>query len=200
MWATPRSENASQSGHPTENKRLPSTKFTDKLRSLIVGVGMKRRAFMTLIGSAATWPLAARALQRGDTPLVGLLFSATKAFYAEQIQAFGHGMRDLGYEEGRNVRFEYRFADGYFDRLPDLAAELIALKPNVVVAAPLPACLAVYRATKTIAIVAFGADLVAFGLAVSLSHPGGNVTGIAKFPEELASKQLDFARELLPQL
>ena len=161
---------------------------------------MKRRAFMTLIGGAATWPLAARALQRDGTPRVTLLFSATKALYAGQIRAFDDGMRGFGYDEGRNIRFIYRFADGYFDRLPGLADELIALRPNVIVAAPLPSCLAVHRATKTIPIVTFGADLVAFGLVASLSHPGGNVTGIAIFPDELASKQLDFARELLPRL
>jgi putative ABC transport system substrate-binding protein len=174
--------------------------FIGKLQLLTLGVGMKRRAFMTLIGGAATWPIVARALQHDAPPLVALLFSATKTFYAGQIRAFSESIRQLGYDEGRNIRFEYRFADGYFDRLPDLAAELIALRPNVIVAVPLPACLAVYRVTKTIPIVAFGADPVAFGLAASLSHPGGNVTGIAIFPDALASKQLDFARELLPRL
>jgi putative ABC transport system substrate-binding protein len=94
---------------------------------------------------------------------------------------------------------EYRFADGYLDRLPALAAELIRLDPNVIVSAPVPANLAVARATSTIPIVmASGADPVHFGLVKSLAHPGGNVTGLTNFAEELASKQIDLMRELLP--
>jgi putative tryptophan/tyrosine transport system substrate-binding protein len=162
---------------------------------------MKRREFITLIGGAVvTRPVAALAQQPDRTPTIGLLFTATETFYARSIEAFREGMRQLGYDEGRNIRFVYRFADGYFDRLPGLAAELILLKPSVIVAYPLPAILAVHRATTTIPIVAFGPDPVGFGLAESLSHPGGNVTGIAVLSELLAAKQLDFARELLPQL
>jgi putative ABC transport system substrate-binding protein len=161
---------------------------------------MRRREFVGLVGGVAAWPLAALAQQPGGRPLVGLLFTAIKPFYAGTIAAFSEGMRKLGYEEGRNIQYEYRFADGYLDRLPDLAAELILLKPSVIVTVPLPASLAVHRLTKTIPIVAFGADPVGFGLVESLSHPGGNVTGIAIFSEALAAKQLDFARELIPRL
>jgi putative ABC transport system substrate-binding protein len=115
--------------------------------------------------------------------------------------AFRDAMRQIGYVEGRNIRFEYRFADGVIDRLPGLAAELVALNPNVIVSGPLPASLAVQKATSTIPIVmGTGADPVGFGLVKSLAHPGGNITGVANFAEELASKQLDLMRELLPRL
>src|SRR5262249_7709288 len=107
----------------------------------------------------------------------------------------------LGYIEGRNVRFEYRFADGVVDQLPRLAAELVALDPNIILSGPLPAHLALQKATTTIPIVmGTGADPVGFGLVKSLAHPGGNITGLANFAEELASKQLDLMRQLLPHL
>src|SRR5712691_8321308 len=101
---------------------------------------------------------------------------------ARNLKAFRDGMHALGRDEGRNIRFEYRFADGYLDRLPGLAAELIFLKPSVIVSSPLPANLAARRTTNTIPIVmATGADPVGFSLVASLSHPGGNVTGLANF-------------------
>jgi putative ABC transport system substrate-binding protein len=110
-------------------------------------------------------------------------------------------MRRLGYVEGSNVRFEFRFADGYLERLPVLAIELVHLSPRVIVSTPLPAHLAAQKATSTIPIVmASGADPVGFGLVASLSHPGGNVTGLANFAEILASKQIDLLREMLPGL
>lgn len=110
-------------------------------------------------------------------------------------------MHALGRDEGRNIRFEYRFADGYLDRLPGLAADLLLLRPDVIVSSPLPANLAAHRATEVVPIVmANGADPVGFGLVASLSHPGANVTGLANFAEVLASKQLDFLRELIPGL
>ncbi len=103
--------------------------------------------------------------------------------------------------EGVNIRLEYRYADGFLDRLPALAAELVSLQPSVIVSAPVPANLAVSKATSTIPIVmANGADPVSFGLVQSLSHPGGNVTGLTNFAEDLASKQIDIMRELLPHL
>ena len=163
---------------------------------------MRRREFITLLGGAAvTWPFGARAQQPDTTPLIGLLFAGTMTSQARNLKAFRDGMHALGRDEGRNIRFEYRFADGYLDRLPGLAAELIFLKPSVIVSSPLPANLAARRTTNTIPIVmATGADPVGFGLVASLSHPGGNVTGLANFAELLASKQLDFLRELLPRL
>ena len=110
-------------------------------------------------------------------------------------------MRQLGYVEGRNIHFEYRFADGVIERLPEMAAELVRLNSSVIVSGPLPANLAVQKATGTIPIVTgTGADPVGFGLVNSLAHPGGNITGVSNFAEELASKQLDIMRELLPRL
>jgi putative ABC transport system substrate-binding protein len=161
---------------------------------------VKRREFIMLLGSAAAWPLAARAERTGE-PLIGVLFAGAEEPNEHNLTAFRDGMRQLGYVEGGNVRFEFRFANGHLDRLPALAVELISLNPRVIVSAPLPAHLAARRATDVIPIVmATGADPVGFGLVASLAHPGGNVTGLANFAEILASKQLDLLRELTPRL
>ncbi len=120
---------------------------------------------------------------------------------AGRYDAFRAGLRELGYVEGVNIRIEYRYADGFLERLPVLAAELVRLQPRVIVSAPVPANLAASKATSTIPIVmANGADPVRFGLVQSLSHPGGNITGLTNFAEDLASKQIDIVRELLPHL
>jgi putative ABC transport system substrate-binding protein len=162
---------------------------------------VKRRAFISLIGGvAAAWPLAARA-QQSSLALVGVLMAGAATTLTKELDTFRDALRSLGHVEGRNVRFEYRFADGYLDRLPGLAAELVRLNPNIIVSSPMPANVAVAKATSTIPIVmASGADPVGFGLVKSLSHPGGNVTGLTNFAEELASKQIDLMRELLPRL
>ena len=162
---------------------------------------MRRREFITLLGSAAAaWPPAARAQQR-EMPLVGILCAGTAQALERDLATFREGMRRLGYVEGSNIRFEYLFADGYLERLPALAIELVQLSPRVIVSTPLPAHLAARKATSTIPIVmASGADPVGFGLVASLSHPGGNVTGLANFAEILASKQIDLLREMLPGL
>ena len=162
---------------------------------------MRRRDFIKVVaGSAAGWPLAARA-QESKPVLVGILQAGSAASNASSLDAFRDAMRQLGYIEGRNIRFEYRRADGVIDRLPSLAAELVALNPNIILSEPLPANLAAQKATRTIPIVmAWGADPVGFGLVKTLAHPGGNITGVANFAEELASKQLDLMRELLPRL
>jgi ABC-type uncharacterized transport system substrate-binding protein len=162
---------------------------------------MQRREFITLVGGAAVFgPLPAWA-QQSLRPLIAILEGASAASMAERYDAFRAELRLLGYVEGRNCSFEYRYADGFLDRLPALAAELVRLNPSVIVSAPLPANLAVRKATSTIPIVmANGADPVAFGLVQSLSHPGGNVTGLTNFAEELASKQLDIIRALLPHV
>jgi putative ABC transport system substrate-binding protein len=163
---------------------------------------MRRREFIALLGGTAlTRPFDASAQQSVGIPIIGLLFAGTEISYARLLKAFREGMRTVGRDEGRNVRFEYRFADGYLDRLPGLAAELLLLKPDVIVSSPLPANLAAQRATSVIPIVmANGADPVGFGLVASLSRPGANVTGLANFAEVLASKQLDLLNELLPRL
>ena len=161
---------------------------------------MRRREFIAAVGGAVTWPLAARA-QQAPVPLVGILLVSTAAANARLLDAFRSGMLELGYVEGRNIRYEYRFADGYLDRLPDLAIDLVRRKPDVIVSAPLPSHMALRQATSTIPIVmANGADPVGFGLVTSLSHPGGNVTGLANFAEVLAAKQIDLLRELIPRL
>ena len=161
--------------------------------------GMRRREFVTLLGgAAAAWPIEARAQQLSSI-LIGFLSASSAAAFTKEIDAFRDGLRKLGYIEGRNVRLEYRFASGDLDELAVLGAELVQLKPNIIVSFALPATLALAKATSTIPIVmASGADPVGFGLVKSLSHPGGNITGLTNFAEELASKQIDVMRELAP--
>lgn len=160
---------------------------------------MRRRDFITgIAGLAAAWPLGARAQ---NIPLIGYLHAGSAASNKEQQDAFRSGMTELGYVEGRNIRYEIRFADGQIDRLPGLAEELVRLNPAVIVSSPLPANTAIKNATSTIPIVmASGADPVKFGLVESLARPGGNVTGMTNFAEELAPKQLDLMQALLPRL
>jgi putative tryptophan/tyrosine transport system substrate-binding protein len=165
---------------------------------------MKRRTFISLVGATAAlpflWPRAARA-QQSSPPLIGVLDAGSASSMATRHDALRAGLRELGYVDGRNIRFEYRYADGFLDRLTSLAAELVRLNPRIIVSAPMPANVAARKTTSTIPIVmANGADPVAFGLVESLSRPGGNVTGLTNFAENLASKQLDIIRELLPQL
>jgi putative ABC transport system substrate-binding protein len=158
---------------------------------------MKRRHFIAaIIGLVGARSPPAWAQQ---SPLIGVLDATSAVAVKGNHDAFRDGLRQLGYVEGRNIRLEYRFADGVLNRLPGLAEELVRLNPKVVVSAPLPSNLAMKRATSTIPIVmATGADPVGFGLVQSLSRPGGNITGLTNFAEELASKQLDVIRELLP--
>src|SRR5246127_26857 len=162
---------------------------------------MNRYGFAVLVLSLAVvlsseaWP------QKSPPILIGVLEGASEVTRAARYAAFRDQLRELGYVEGVNIRFEYRYADGFLDRLPTLAAELVRLEPRVIVSAPVPANMAVSKATSTIPIVmANGADPVAFGIVQSLSHPGGNVTGLTNFAEDLASKQIDIIRELLPHL
>ena len=162
---------------------------------------MRRREFITLMGGAAVgWPLAVRA-QQPAIPLIAIINAGSEASTAKGYEAFRNDLRQRGYVQGRNIRYEYRFADGFLDQLPRLAEELVKLNPTIIVSAPMPTNVAVHKATKTIPIVmSTGADPVKFGLVQSLSHPGGNVTGLTNFVEALASKQLDVMRELRPGL
>jgi putative tryptophan/tyrosine transport system substrate-binding protein len=162
---------------------------------------MRRREFMTAVaGVAAVIPHPAWA-QRLQPPLIAVLEGASAATMVGRFDAFRSRLRELGYVEGINIRIEYRYADGFLDRLPALVAELVSLQPSIIVSAPLPANLAASKATTTIPIVmANGADPVSFGLVQSLSRPGGNITGLTNFAEDLASKQIDIIRELLPHL
>src|SRR5262245_38960258 len=124
---------------------------------------IERRKFLATLGGAVTWPLAARA-QQSSSALIGFLNAGAAGILKREIDAFRDGLRNLGHVEGRNVRLEYRFADGDLEKLPVLAAELVRLNPNIIVSAPLPANLAIAKATSTIPIVmASGADPVGFG-------------------------------------
>jgi ABC-type uncharacterized transport system substrate-binding protein len=161
---------------------------------------MRRREFITLICGAAAAPVLGHAQQR-VMPVVAVLCAGTAQGLERYLASFREAMQQLGYVEGSNVHFEFRFADGYLDRLPDLANELVRLNPSVIVSTPLPAHLAARKATSAIPIVmATGADPAGFGLVASLSHPGGNVTGLANFAEMLAPKQIDLLREMVPHL
>ena len=162
---------------------------------------MRRRKFIRLLGSAAAiWSIPLSAQQVAPA-VIGVLHAGSEQAVSRQLDAFKAAMRQLGYVEGSNVHFVYRFADGFLDRLPRLAAEVVRLNPRLIVSAPVPANLAARNATSTIPIVmADGADPVGFGIVQSLSHPGGNVTGLTNFAEDLAAKQLDMVRELLPHL
>jgi putative ABC transport system substrate-binding protein len=143
--------------------------------------------------------LALSALAQQSLPLIAVLAGASAVSMAKRHDAFREGLRQLGYVEGRGCRFEWRYAEGFLDRLPALAVELVQLNPERDCVGSMPANLAVHKATTTIPVVmADGADPVAFGLVQSLSRPGGNMTGLTNFADSLASKQLDVVRELLP--
>ena len=161
---------------------------------------MQRREFVTLVGGAAvTWPLAARAQQVGKTPRVGVLVSLSAPHpFTEALRS---GMRDLGYIEGHNIAFEWRYADAQYSRAVELATELVRLQVDVIAAYHTPAVKAAMNATRTIPIVMSpaGAPLES-GLVESLARPGGNVTGLSNMEAELGGKRLDLLHEIIPAL
>jgi putative ABC transport system substrate-binding protein len=163
---------------------------------------MKRREFIAGLGGAATWPLAARAQQPGTIPVIGFLDPTSLETIGNGILSeFRMGLREAGYIDGQNVAIEFRWANGRFPELRQLAADLVRLQVAVIVASGAShSPLAAKAATSTIPIViAGGADPVKYGLAASLNRPGGNVTGMTFILNELAGKRLDLLLKLVPE-
>src|SRR5262245_13058459 len=161
---------------------------------------VRRRELITLIGgAAAAWPIVARAQPRG-MPVIGYLNGASAAQFTHLLAAFRKGLSETGHAEGRNVTIEYRYADGQYDRLPALAADLVDRRVAAIVAtAGTPTIRAAKVATSTIPIVfVIGGDPVAFGLVASLNRPGGAITGVTLIAAETVAMRLELLLELVP--
>ena len=178
---------------------FPSKSLSDNRKSAIQNpkwVELSVIAFVLVVAGAA-----ADAQQPKKVPRIGFLFGVSPSTSPARMEAFRQGLRELGWVEGKNIVIEYRYAEGKFDRLPALAAELVRLKVDVIVtAAPPPTCSA-KKATVTIPIVmAFDDDPVGSGFVASLARPGGNITGLATLAPEISGKQLELLKEIVPKL
>jgi putative ABC transport system substrate-binding protein len=161
---------------------------------------MRRREFIRLLsGSAAAWPLAARA-QQPVMPVIGSLYGTSAAEWAAPMAGFRTGLSEAGFVEGRNVAIEYRWAEGHFDRMPTMAVDLVSRKVAVIlVGGNLAGVRAALAATKTIPIVfTTASNPVATGLVTSLNHPSGNATGVTVIAVELGPKKVELLREMIP--
>jgi len=161
---------------------------------------VNRRAFITLLGGAAAWPLAARA-QQARVPTIGFLGANAPTAQMQWTAAFVQRLRELGWVEGRNVAIEYRWAEGRSERFAEIAAEFVRLKVEIIFTYSTPGVLAAKQATSAIPIVfATASDPVGAGLVTSLARPGGNVTGLSNQTGDLAAKRLGLLREVVPRL
>jgi len=159
---------------------------------------MKRRAFIAGLGGVAMWPLATFGQVAPKRPLIAWLSGGGQAFSSTFVASFLQGMKDLGYIEGRNFDMAYRFSEGYQDRLPALAREVVELRPDVILAAAVVAAVAARKLTSTIPIVCPAlADATQLGLIAGEARPGGNVTGIEPYVAGLPAKQMEVAREIV---
>ena len=160
---------------------------------------MKRRKFITRLGGAAAWPLAARAQQPGKLPTIGYLGANSHSAESQRIAAFLKRLRELGWIDGHTIAIEYRWAEGRNDRLAEFAAEFVQLKVDLIVTSGTPAVVAVKQATSVIPIVfALAGDPVGTGLIASLARPGGNLTGLSHQKIDLADKRLELLGEVVP--
>src|SRR5262245_26672747 len=160
-----------------------------------------RRSFITLLGGAAAWPLAARAQQPGKLPTIGFLVSGTPSSHGPWVTGFVQRLRELGWIEGRTIAIEYRWAEARADRAAEIAAEFVRLKVDVIVTSATAVIVATMQATSVIPIVfAAAGDPVSTGLVASLARPGGNVTGLSMQQTDLAAKRLELLREVVPGL
>src|SRR5262245_32884896 len=158
---------------------------------------LQRRGFITLLGGAAAWPLAARGQQSAKVPTIGYLSSSTQAVESQRAAAFVQRLRELGWIEGRTVAIDYRWAEGRGGRMAEIAAEFVRAKVDLIFAGGTEAALAAKKATALIPIVfPIAGDPVGAGMVASLARPGGNVTGLSNLAADLTAKRLEILRDV----